>query len=301
MYRISLSFALCLLLSFSLFSSAESDNPNVVTPAFWQVKNGAKGQVYILGSMHFGHRSFYPMHDKILNAFDRSDMLIVEVDISKINLTEISLFMDRHGSIAKGTLADILGDKLNQQLEGACDKLGIDIGLFAKSSPWLVAMQLASFQITQTDFKAEYGIDNYFIGQATHTEKPIESLESFNSQLKIFSELNISEQVMLLEQALVDFDRGESYLHQLANAWKTGDSATIDQLVVEAFRNKQETKDLFKMLITDRNIAMAEKIKGYLETDGTYFVVVGAGHVVGELGLVELLSSDYTLTKVLGQ
>ena len=44
-----------------------------------------------------------------------------------------------------------------------------------------------------------------------------------------------------------------------------------------------------KRLFDDRNHAMTDKLTGYLRQGGSYFVVVGAGHLVGEQGIVRLL------------
>ena len=39
----------------------------------------------------------------------------------------------------------------------------------------------------------------------------------------------------------------------------------------------------------ERNVGMADKIAGYLQTKGTYFVLVGAAHYVGDNSIIELL------------
>jgi uncharacterized protein YbaP (TraB family) len=44
--------------------------------------------------------------------------------------------------------------------------------------------------------------------------------------------------------------------------------------------------------MTDRNRNMTKKIASYLRSGGCVFVVVGAGHLVGELGIVELLRKE---------
>ena len=47
---------------------------------------------------------------------------------------------------------------------------------------------------------------------------------------------------------------------------------------------------MLETLLDDRNVAMAKKVRRYLkDAKRTYFVVVGAGHLVGEKGLVALL------------
>jgi len=48
---------------------------------------------------------------------------------------------------------------------------------------------------------------------------------------------------------------------------------------------------LFRKLFDERNIKMTSKIEGYLNAGGSYFVIVGAGHLIGERGMVELLKS----------
>jgi uncharacterized protein YbaP (TraB family) len=54
-----------------------------------------------------------------------------------------------------------------------------------------------------------------------------------------------------------------------------------------------------KRLLTDRNYKMAGKIEQYLTTDNTYFVVVGAGHLVGDEGIVRLLQTKGYKTRQL--
>ena len=44
-----------------------------------------------------------------------------------------------------------------------------------------------------------------------------------------------------------------------------------------------------RKLMDDRNVGMANKIKQYLDSSGTYFVLIGAAHYVGENNIIELL------------
>jgi len=63
--------------------------------------------------------------------------------------------------------------------------------------------------------------------------------------------------------------------------------------------NKSGAKGIYKTMITDRNIHMANKIKQEFDAKKSLFVVVGAGHIVGEKGLVDLLKKDgYQLTQI---
>ena len=46
---------------------------------------------------------------------------------------------------------------------------------------------------------------------------------------------------------------------------------------------------MYEKLIYERNRTMAQKIEEFLKTKETYFVIVGAGHLVGEKGIVGIL------------
>ena len=48
-------------------------------------------------------------------------------------------------------------------------------------------------------------------------------------------------------------------------------------------------KEFYYKLLDDRNVAMADKIDEMLQGDTDVFVVVGAGHFAGEMGIVSLL------------
>jgi len=46
---------------------------------------------------------------------------------------------------------------------------------------------------------------------------------------------------------------------------------------------------VYEKLLYERNNTMATRIEGFLKAGGRYFVVVGAGHLVGKKGIIELL------------
>jgi len=50
-------------------------------------------------------------------------------------------------------------------------------------------------------------------------------------------------------------------------------------------------------MFTDRNVKMTEKIEGYLQSEGTFFVIVGAGHLVGDDSVVSLLQKKHKVER----
>ena len=57
-------------------------------------------------------------------------------------------------------------------------------------------------------------------------------------------------------------------------------------------------QSLFVKLFDERNKQMATKIEDLLRTEKTYFVVVGAGHLVGKNGLLQLLGKNHPVQQM---
>ena len=75
---------------------------------------------------------------------------------------------------------------------------------------------------------------------------------------------------------------------KLENAYLSGDTETMLKLINE---EQEGPHTLMKKLIDDRNVTMAERVDGFLKGKEPCFVVVGAGHIIGDKGIVKLLQA----------
>jgi hypothetical protein len=76
----------------------------------------------------------------------------------------------------------------------------------------------------------------------------------------------------------------------LIQAWETGDPALLKRLIIDQpLKDFPESAAVFDKLITQRNYQMTSKIIGYLKTGESYFVVAGAGHMIGKEGIIAQL------------
>ena len=79
---------------------------------------------------------------------------------------------------------------------------------------------------------------------------------------------------------------------ELVAVWKSGDTDALDRLLVQPQKNDERMVPLFEKLLRDRNFTMTDKIRELMASGGTWFVVVGAGHMIGKDGLVDLFERD---------
>jgi uncharacterized protein YbaP (TraB family) len=73
---------------------------------------------------------------------------------------------------------------------------------------------------------------------------------------------------------------------KIKDAWTTGDVAALDALLNEGLK---DAPTIFAKLVSDRNSAWIPKIEQMVKTGDDALVVVGAGHLVGKNGVVEML------------
>lgn len=243
--------------------------------------------VYMLGSIHLGQKDMYPLHEKIEKAYESSDYLVVEADISMDKMAQMQVLTMKYGMFSDGrTLKSVLSEETYAKLDTELKSVNLNAAALNAFKPWLVILTLSTLKANNQQMDAQLGIDMYFLTKARETPKTILELESIEFQLQLFDSISMQDQVKYIEQALVqNTDESKGLIEKLVTAWKNADPKEMAALI-----EKNKKKDsIDSILFGKRDEDMAEKIVGYLSTDKTYFVVVGAGHLAGKHSIIDNL------------
>ncbi len=255
---------------------------------FWRVST-ENAKVYLLGSIHLANDDIYPFPLEIEEAFEESDYLAVEVDITNIDQNEMVQLIQQYGRFdGEKTLREVIPDSTYEAVKDEFEQHGLNIRQYEPMKPWVVALTLSQLQMAKFGYIPEYGVDLYFLSDA-RDEKEIIELETGAEQLRIFSDLDIELQILLLEDFLYDLTMPRDRIHDLFDAYARFDAEWIKDFVFESVEKHPELELLYEELLHERNRRMAEKIDSFLRGEGTYFVVVGAAHLFGETGIPNLL------------
>jgi len=258
---------------------------------FWQVKS-EQATVYLMGSIHFADSSFYPLRADIENAFEQSDALVVELDINKTDTNAYSQLIAEKGVYKTDrTIKDDLTEETWLQLRQRLLHLNVDYDAIKSYKPGVLVLTLTSIQVMQMGFSPQLGIDSYFLTKASEKDDPKEiiELETMEQQLGLF--LNIPNGELLLKESLYSLDESELLMADMVRYWKEGDCELMSKLLFEdALTEYPAFSEIYDRLFFERNNQMTTKIEAMLKGSGKYFVVVGSGHLVGEKGIVRLLS-----------
>lgn len=262
----------------------------------WEVENNGN-TVYLVGSIHIADDSFYPLRSEFEEAFAEADYLGVEIDISKAADKEQQQLIMNMGMYQDGTtLKEHVSKETYAKLGEILKQYEMESSALDAFKPWVVETTISSLKSMSAGYEAAAGIDLYFIQKAIERKLPVLELESYQSQLGMFDNFSKELQEKNLKSALDNFDTIDDSVGQLADMWKSGD----DQLLLEFTNSMAVDPEYNKAMLIDRNIGMADKIDGYLKSDkkAECFIVVGAGHYLGEHGVIKLLKDKgYTVVR----
>jgi uncharacterized protein YbaP (TraB family) len=129
-------------------------------------------------------------------------------------------------------------------------------------------------------------LDKHFHDKATEESKKIVPLETVDFQISLVTDFTKEEGELLMKSTLKDLATLEKDLGDMFKAWETGDADKLNKFLNEAM---QEAPVIFKRLVTDRNRNWLPKIEELAKGKENAIVIVGAGHLVGPEGVVELL------------
>lgn len=256
----------------------------------WKIQSETN-TVYVLGSIHFSKREIYPLHQEIENAFDRSDFLVVEANVNDIGKADVQRLVVGALYPAEDTLKKHVSPETYERVKKEMGRFGIPLELIEKQKPWFLAMTLVALESIKLGLDPKLGIDVHFLSRAEGKKKILE-LESLDYQINILSGLSEKDQELFLLYTLKDLNIMEQELDKMIQAWTSGDTKAMESLMTKGVSEDKSLSSIYEKIIYERNRKMASKIRDFLKTKETYFIVVGAGHLVGSEGIIELLKRD---------
>ena len=254
--------------------------------------NSARGTVYLFGSVHLMKRNAFPLHKSIMAAFAGSDTLVLEVDLGAIDPTFLQESFSRRGRYESG---DDITKHLSQETLALADqvlaKRGSTMQSMKSLKPWLFEQMLVTQEMQLYGFDSEAGVDSFFEQKARARNKKIEQLETFEEQLALMSGSSMAEQEVSLNYTLSTLRDGslQHELNALVIDWLEGDVDGLFSTMSRPMQAFPELKSFMVKMFDERNVAMADKIARRISAGGDYFVIVGAGHLGGPNGVVNLL------------
>jgi uncharacterized protein YbaP (TraB family) len=281
---IRLILALVLLLALSAARSLGAQERTLL----WKVSEGDKS-IFLLGSIHYLRKENYPLNQAILDAFDASERLVLEIDLQNTPAGAAQrLTLDKAIYRDGSNLAQNVSQETYQLASKRAAELGIDMQVVQPMKPWFVALTMLAVKLQRMGLDPKLGVDHHLAERAKRDGKPTSGLETLEFQLGIFDQLSKREQELMLRETAGELERIDKNVKDIVESWLKGDGERLAALLLAGMRQYPE---LQQKLVIERNRRWLEEIAKLVEQGSNAMVVVGAAHLVGQEGVIDMLKA----------
>jgi uncharacterized protein len=262
----------------------------------WKV-SGRSGVLYLVGSIHLLTKDYYPLSPALETAYNDSDLLVEEADLGEVEAPNAQLALLTRGLLPEDQALDkVVSPATYAAVSQRVTDLGMPIEPLKRFKPWMLALTLTELEWQKAGFDANLGLDRHFYDRARVDGKTVKGLETIDGQLSLFDGMTMTEQDHLLAESLKDLDTEQTNAVKLADAWKAGDAATVERIVLS---DVKEDPDMYRRLLLNRNRSWLPVLDALLPRSGHAFVVVGAAHLIGPDGLLAMFrAKGYTIVQL---
>jgi len=281
---------LCIFLSLIVSFSASAQYQSLC----WRISGGGlKHPSYLYGTMHASDKRIFNFGEKTNKAFTEARAYAMELDPEKMLSPNTLTQMIMKGDDKISTL---IPDSDYHFVDSIMKiSMGVGLALFNKMEPIIVSAIVDEYSmgITMTDTSNKKDeMDLYFYKLAQKAKKKVIGIESVDEQLNALHVLDYREQADLLIKSIEDVKQGDKSSN--VDIMKYYIAQNLDSLLAMG-DDQQMPPKLYKAMITDRNIRMADRISVFIKEQET-FVAVGALHLPGPGGVIDLLrKKGYTV------
>jgi uncharacterized protein len=290
-------FSLSLIITFLSFSvSVHSQiKPETQTGLLWEISGkGLKESSYLFGTYHLVGKSFLDTLPQVIN------------QIKKVKTVVGELVMEDEASMAQklmplmllkdNTLDKILSAREFAEVDSFLKiKTGMTLSMLNGLKPSAVQVTLIAFLLPNNITPQNPALDMYFQNEAKSLKINVVGLETLEEQGAFLFDAPIERQKELLLKTVRESERMKGDIKELFENYRRQDLKAIESAFL---KNEDYTVQEMNDLLSKRNKAWVREMPE-LMINGPAFFAVGAGHLVGDNGLITLLRNlGYTLNPI---
>ncbi len=276
----------------TLTSFAQNENNTLL----WKISgNGLEKPSYLFGTIHLICAEDAALSDNMKKAISDCDEVYFEVDMD--NLFEMIGAINKMKMKGDTTLKDLLTESDYKKVKSYFEKKGsmLPFSMLETYKPMLAASTLeeGSMPCDKTAM-----MEQVIMKEAKVFDKKIKGLETMSYQAGVLDSIPYKLQADQLVDYIEKANNGETddtEMKEMFEAYKSQDLKRLEALLIETDAGISGFTDI---LLYHRNQNWVEKLKSLLPKK-SLLIAVGAGHLPGEKGVINLLRKEgYKLTPI---
>ena len=255
----------------------------------WKISgNGIKKPSYILGTHHGCPFTYCDSIPGLMKAFDKVDNIIGEINMiefaemspERMQKMQAMMMMPADTSLLS-LFSTEEAAKVNEWLG---KKMGASLEMLSVMKPMTIMVTVQNKEMMEVipEIATMTTIDKYMQTLGQRKGKTIGELETADYQMELLYGNSLEEQADALLE-MIDHEDSKGLLQQLTDAYKSQNLDTLWKVFQE-----QMTGYEYDAIVKVRNLNWEKQMKELLPKQSTLFVV-GAGHLPGESGMINLL------------
>ena len=257
----------------------------------WKIEGNGCVPSYMYGTMHLIEEEYYNFTDPMAERVMGSDAIIMEVGGMPDPFAALEMM-----TLDSGNVADYFTKEQMTELLAFMDsEMGVTTEMFHKMyggmKPFFIMQN-----ITQLNFEGPTESYDLTIMQlAGENEIPLIGFETFEQQLGFFDAVSQEDMASMIMESIQD-PKGQR--KEMKKLMKLYSKQKVDKFIPLMTKQSPEFMQFADLFLYDRNKAWIPTLKKEI-SDKQCFVAVGAAHLFGEGGVIDLMEKEgYTITPI---
>lgn len=273
---------------------------------FWKIEKDGRPASWLLGTMHVTDPRVLAMPEAARTAYAAASTVIVESDEIADEKKAGATIMARPDltMFAGGkSITDFIDKAEAERLAEGLKSRGLSLAAVSRMKPWMIAsfVALPACEIARKTAGAAF-LDQRLAKDALAEGKTLKGLETLIEQISALDSLPVEPQIQGLVQTVELGDKLTDVIETMSQLYLAGDTGMIMPMMraaaPETTEDAKAYADFEQRIIVDRNHVMATRAAPIL-AEGNVFMAVGALHLAGPEGVVELLRKEgFSVTAV---
>ena len=264
----------------------------------WKIEgNGSAAPSYLYGTIHMIEADNFFLPNGTMSAIDAADQVVFEIDMNEMSDMGSMMGLMSKAFMKDGkTIGDLLSAEDYKLLEAKFQKLGLPMMMLERIKPAFLTVFAYDIDPGGMQNGSIKSYEMEFFEMANNAKKPVSGLETLEFQMSVFDSISYEDQAKMLVDALKAGDSENDDFKVMTDMYLSQDiNAMVEMIDEDEVMGSEGSNDI---LLTGRNKNWIPVMSELMKTKKVFFAV-GAAHLAGETGVINLLREQgYKLTPV---
>ena len=243
---------------------------------------------YLYGTIHMIGKEDFFLPDSTESTFARSEKVVFEINMQE--MSDLSVIFTLIGKImmdGNTTLSDLLSEEDYKFVRKRFEEMGLPFMMFERMKPMIMA-SFASGDMAEGGGLQSGSVVSYemeFMKMAEKQKKEMAGLETIDFQMSMFDSIPYKAQAEMLVQSLKAEDTGDDQFKEMVDLYRNQDIEGMQTMFEE---DEGGIAQYEEVLLIRRNENWIPLMAEMMKTQSVFFAV-GAGHLGGNKGVINLL------------